>query len=505
MKKSRLVSAFLAVVMLFSMAITASAAEKATIIINDTNLSATYEGHKLLDLTTSAKDANGNLNYSYTVNADYRELLKTVTGKATDTEIIEHIRTADARAFAEAVYAALETSSHTGKDLTVGAPGTEVDQGYWLIVETSEEGKIDGAVSSVLLDTAGLNNVTVTPKKVVPTVKKEVKDDEDNGSWGETADFSIGETVPFKLTATIPAPSDTDAWDSYDTYPVVFNDTLSEGLIPADGKITATVTVNSGTSFDIEGTVNAKGEFALTIENLKAADGFESGRANNIIVVEYSVTLNQAAVIYTAQNSNSVSLTYDNNPNDDETDGGTTATDTVYVNTFKFDIFKFFEATVEGSTVKTGLANAEFELKDNNVAIPVIMTDAGSANTAAVYRVADAEQRAVPGFESAVITSPASGNITIKGLDEGTYTLKETVAPDGYNLLAEAIEVKIAANGTVTYGTDGTNTVEVLNTTGTELPSTGGMGTVMFQVTGLAILMSAGIFLSINRKKLFSK
>lgn len=102
---------------------------------------------------------------------------------------------------------------------------------------------------------------------------------------------------------------------------------------------------------------------------------------------------------------------------------------------------------------------------------------------------------------ASVFTTPASGKFTITGLDSDTYYLEEIVAPAGYNLLKAPITVTVKNDGTVTYGDNSTGEVRVLNSTGTELPSTGGMGTTIFYVLG-GVLMAGAFVLLVVRKRM---
>ncbi len=105
------------------------------------------------------------------------------------------------------------------------------------------------------------------------------------------------------------------------------------------------------------------------------------------------------------------------------------------------------------------------------------------------------------------LVTPDSGKFAIKGLDSDTYYLEETTAPAGYNTLKDPVKVVIASDGKVTYGKDGTAAnpdVKVLNQSGTELPSTGGIGTTIFYVLGSVLVVAAGILL-VTKKRMGSE
>ena len=120
------------------------------------------------------------------------------------------------------------------------------------------------------------------------------------------------------------------------------------------------------------------------------------------------------------------------------------------------------------------------------------------------YRVATGAEKNAEGFQPATIEA---GSVTIKGLDSGIYYLEETKAPAGYNVLPGRVEVKIEGanlNATVTDNTWTDGGVHVINQTGTELPSTGGIGTTIFYVLGSVLVVAAGVLL-VTKKRMDGK
>ncbi|MCI7020608.1 MAG: prealbumin-like fold domain-containing protein, partial [Clostridiales bacterium] len=147
--------------------------------------------------------------------------------------------------------------------------------------------------------------------------------------------------------------------------------------------------------------------------------------------------------------------------------------------TYQFEILKY-AAT---DTNKNPLAGATFQLKD------------ASGNVVKLVKVSDTEYRVANGSETGAVesfTTVASGKIVIKGVDLDKYTLVETAAPAGYNTLKDPVEVTVLATNALT--------VEVPNASGTELPSTGGMGTTIFYVLGSVLVLGAVVLLVTKKR-----
>ena len=172
---------------------------------------------------------------------------------------------------------------------------------------------------------------------------------------------------------------------------------------------------------------------------------------------------------------------------------GTTPPSTTTTYTWKVDVFKY---TMNGET-ETALAGATFTLsKSKDGSNPIVLVSEGNN----VYRVAKTGETGTV----TEITTDATGRFTIKGLDADTYYLTETKAPDGYNKLAGPVTIVIGENGVVNGTTEapqGVNEVKVLNQTGAELPSTGGIGTTIFYVAGGVLVIGAAALLIAKRKK----
>ncbi|MBR6617275.1 MAG: LPXTG cell wall anchor domain-containing protein [Oscillospiraceae bacterium] len=536
-------------------AMTASAAD-VTITMGETK--STFVAYKLLNLTTSGSGSTAK--YDYTVNAKYRTALQKVTGKTEDTDIVAFIGgVTDAQAFADAVYAEVNTLE---ADKTTNEAGQfTVDQGYYLIAET-KLGTSDDTYSLIMLDTYGQDSITVNPKEEGPSFEKYIKDENDSyadeeNEWQKSADHDMDDAVEFQLVGNLPSD-----YENYKQYKMVFHDDLDskneDKAFKADSLSVTQVyyDANDNGEFD-EGDVEiantvyklnkapaAAGhtdfdcDFELEIPNLKNITGESTSGS---VVVEYTVVLTTDALMGTPGNWNTAYMEYSNNPyytNDDgddsndssdgkdndgdgetdETDGsegGTptseSAKDTVVAYTYQTIINKVDQSNKP-------LTGAEFTLYKWN----------GSAWNAVTTRTIG--DKTVGEGEDAVTTEDCV--FTFKGLDDGLYKLEETVKPDGYTKIDDIFfEVEAAhvdeddaltltaltvtqtdkdfvdlEEGKITFKpavntTAGSITADIVNKSGSLLPSTGGIGTTIFYVVGGTMAAGAGVYL-ISKKRM---
>lgn len=459
-KMKKLASLMLALVMVFSMAMTVTAAkgtntDDGKITIDNAVKGQTYTIYEILKLESYDTDKSA---YSYKATDDWVTFINGDDIKGTYVEVdaqgyVTWKTGASASDFAALAktYAKGLSSNQGQKEATTGTVEfTGLNLGYYLVDSTL------GTVCS--LDTTN-PTVVIKEKNGQPTVDKKVQENSNN-TWGAKNDASIGDTVNYETTI--------NAVDG-DPTNYVLHDKMSEGLTfdPSSVK----VTVNG---------VNAETGWTLTTESLTDGCTFEISLAdvnpNDVIVVTYSAVLNDKAVIYENKNTNDTWLSY-GNESKKETEKAHTDT-----YTYKFDLVK----TDSSNEVLEG---AEFKLYDSQTGgteIKLVKESEG------VYRV-DASG-------SAVIEA---GRVTIKGLDSGTYWLEETKAPEGFNKLAERVEVKIEGanlDATVNGDTWTEGGVHVINKTGTELPSTGGMGTTVFYVLGSILVIGAAVLLITRRR-----
>lgn len=390
------------------------------------------------------------------------------------------------------------------------------EAGYYLVVDTTpfNPGDIDHAYNSFLLMVTRDNwNVPITPKAEKPSVKKEVFDNFDNfdnqdgtstGDFGSSADHAINEKFQFKLTATLPASTD-HAYDYYDTYAVLFNDTLSEGI--TYDKLDSVVINSNGHTYDITNDTSkytiteSQNSFVVKIPDVKTcAEGLDLNDGATITVT-YTAHLNDKAYVNTGsgstENKNSVQLQYSNNPRPGEY-WGTTPKSEVYVYTYQLNNTKYRDEVNENNK----LEGAGFRLysgkdctKEQEIKLKKNTTD----GTYSPYFGADAGDE---------MFSDEHGQFNVKGLDAGTYYLKETTTPEGFTPCSVIPPVTITAN-------HNGNHVELdsskLSTTiinkkagGITLPSTGGIGTTIFYVVGGG-LMVAAIVLLVTKKRMENK
>ena len=411
-----------------------------------------------------------------------------------------------ARQVAEAAFDSLN-----GAGVPVAAPSAELVNGYYLIQDTTDPEALKGsaAYNDVVLQVT--EKVEIKYKTDVPTSKKEVQDRNDttggdNTGWQESADWDIGDNVPFLITGTLP-----DNYGDYDAYAITFHDEQGKGLsfLPAtvvvtvDGKV-----LDNGTDY----TVNAPGAdgctFEIVIADLKKAA--PDATADSAILVNYSSTLNAGAVVGTEGNPNVSHMDFSNNPHGTGT--GSTTPDKAIVFTFDYDVDK-----VDGAGEP--LEGAQFALWKLYPAAYEVPEGTESKN------VEDGEGKWV----SRKVIGPGEdiSEFNFEGLDSGVYLLEETKVPAGYNGIdpikftvkasydennvndpqltnLEITDITEGATFTVEKAEGGALTgvfkTDVMNLTGVELPETGGIGTTIFYVAG-AVLAAAAVVLLVTKRR----
>ena len=475
------------------------------IIVDGKDTGSSYEAYRLLDVEATT-GSGATATYSYKVNATYTAVLQSVTGKSTDADIIAYIaklNAAETRTFADAVYAQVKDMK---ADVTTSdGKFAGVAQGYYLIAEKAAGA--GGTTSLVMLSTAGETDVTVKTKESVPTVVKKIRDTNDTtgitSDWQDSADADIGDALEYQLTGTV-----ADEIGNYKGYYYEFVDTMTHLTYVADS---AEVTVDGTVckeGYTVSWDASAK-KLSVKFDDLKqvkdASGSLISVTGNTKVVVTCKATLDADAVIGSTGNPNEVYLKYANNPyvnGDGKNNTGETPKDKNIVFTYKFIANK-----VDQSGQK--LAGAAFELfkqeKDNSwKSLGVIGAKKNSDGT---YTLADL---ALTSFEWT-------------GLDDGTYKLVEVVTPENYNPIADQIFTVTAAHDETSDNpqltdltgekadgsviamtpntTDGSLTTDIVNRIGSQLPSTGGIGTKIFYVLGAVLVLVAGVLL-ITRKRM---
>ena len=517
MKKlvSRFMAVLMAMTMILSMSMTAFAAEapKGTLTVNNTVAGKTLD---LYQIFTATKDGD---NVAYTLNSAYEGFFKTkvangssLSDEALSEAAYNYVKDqvgpdgSNGAAFAKEILGWIlenaTTVAGTHKTATTTASTTVInnlDYGYYVVyplgatdTSTAPGNEIVKSVASLVSVTG--NDATVNMKSNYPTVVKKVNDNKN------ADDVNIGDTVTYTLTSKVPDMT------GYTSYVFNFKDTLSTGLT---FKGITSVTVGSGENVqnvtagtgDNTYTLTQDGQnITITMNNFLASNANKAGQE---IKVTYTATLNKDAVTGFDANKNSATVEYSNKPGTDNK--GESEPSIVDVHTFNFTIFKYY---LKGET-QTGLANAEFELYKANGEVAGEKVNIKKV-TDGEYRVATPEEATAEGFKSDVIVSGNNGKVLVKGLDAGTYYLRETKAPEGYNKLLSDIKVEIKANydpktgkltsysvdytynGTTTTGTEIKDTitspeVAVENKTGAQLPSTGARTALLLTLAGVVL------------------
>ena len=505
----KLASLLLALVMVLSLAVTAFADEPTTysITINNSTAGHTYEAYQIFTGDLATNEAGNKVLSNIVWGSGVSEAGQTALGDAAAKA--ETLKTeADAKAFAKAVAPYLTTAAGSANTVTDGKYVISgLAAGYYLVKD--QDGSLTGdndSYTEYIIQVVG--NVTATPKSDVPEVQKKVKDINDSTDttetdWQDSADYDIGDSIPFQLKATL-----ADNVSSYTTYKVVFHDTLSKGLTyNNDAKVYIDGTETNG--FAVTATVNADGTtLTVSCDDVKALSAVNS----SAITVEYTAKLNENAVLGSAGNPNEVYLEYSNNPNKSENgnnETGETPKDVVIVFTYKTIINKV-------DSENAPLTGAAFKLEK------LIKGKDGAAGTWTTVKEFTVDE--------------TTTSFTFSGLDDGQYKLTETKTPAGYNTI-DPIYFVIEATHDVTadaptlktlnaYLTDangnkqtemkdgesvnidlgavdltaGSITTTVVNKSGSKLPSTGGIGTTIFYVLGGVLVLAAVVLLVTNKR-----
>lgn len=394
------------------------------------------------------------------------------------------------------------------------------EPGYYLIVDTSpfDEDDFYHAYNSFLLKVTKAEYVfNINYKVVKPTVEKKVYDNDNNDissagnndGWGSSADHAINEKFQFRLIAKLPASKDNGrAYDYYKKYTVCFNDTLSDGITFDKLDKVEIANVDGGNPQVIDAanytrTPNGSQSFKLSIDNVKTCAAAAGLNLNDgaTITVTYTAHLNEKAYVNTVgggtDNKNSVYLEYSNNPRI-STSLDHTPESEVRVYTYQLNNTKYRDDDTPGNE----LAGAGFRLysgKDCTEEQEVKLYKKGNF----YYPIKDATDKAQDAVE---MFSDEHGQFNVKGLDAGTYYLKETNPPADYSACADKEIVISATHNEYNVNLSGTLSTTIINNKagGITLPSTGGIGTTIFYVVGGG-LMVAAIVLLVTKKRMENK
>ena len=502
---------------------------------------------------------NGNWSQPDTTESPEATEKPSMEGKPVDTTILKELEGVKDEASDTAKLAVIQkyvnldsTPLMTSSDTTF----TGLTPGYYLVKD--KDGSLTGTnVGYTLYVTQVVNGtLTITPKADVPTTDKKIL--EDDNSKVETNEASIGDEVNYEITGTMPSNI-----ADYKTYYYMFTDTLSKGLTYKENSINVTVNGVDVTTYFYKGVGTYDETTGTTIEvgilDLKALSLLTNPAVGDItseteVVLTYTATLNENAVIAGAGNPNDVKLDYSNDPNNSG-DGSTTPPEnpdkpTPEHPTGETPKVEVVTYTTELTILKTDgdnkfLPGVEFTLTGDGVNIVLVteetFTEAADGEywklkdgtyTTTAPTVADNETDNTADYDSVdtkytkttsvvakgngktetnvVGTVQADGTVTFKGLGAGEYTITETKTLPGYNTIDPITFTLTFDAGTktfksdnknVTVGEDNTLDTSIVNQKGSLLPSTGGIGTTIFYVVG-GILVLAAVVLLVTKKRM---
>lgn len=480
----KIISLILALTMVFALAVTASAADGTVITIPGSTGGAeeTFTAYKVF---SGSFGENGAVVYTISEGDHFLQAIGTgsssrfsgngvpgETGKYYITnekenlsaqQIIDLLLPYVESAPADIQYTSTYNQSNGNHTITIPAG----QEGYYLILGTEGTG--------VILDTVGKTDLTLSPKQEKPTVDKKIIV---NGQEVESTTVNIGDTVTFRLNISIPA----DATASQ----LVVHDVPDEGI-----------TINGSlTKFPDDAENDDVNYLNRTMDGcwfeVILKDTYVESHRGQTVSVEYTATINDNFKINEV-NYNKVYLTYDTYKSEN---------DAVELYSYGFNLNKTNKAGTSITGAEFILSNSTTPPRQQAASDGHLYWTMFDKNTEGTVYTAGATVEANPGGSNYISAATINaGNVQIRGLAEGTYYLHEIKAPDGYNQLDSYVTIVISKDGIMQDGVAVDDlTVNVINETGTVLPSTGGMGTTLFYILGGLMAVSALVILVTNKR-----
>ena len=492
----RSIALVLAMILTLAMSVTVFAAPNAdqntfSLTLNKAVKGHTYEAYQILSGDLSAdKTTLSNIKWGEGINEKGQTTLGDAAAYAKTLAEMGN-NSSELKEQAQIIGANLASASGS---VTVTDPDAKnvisnLKPGYYLIKDKDDSLQGQESYTEFILHVT--DDVDANVKADVPSVEKKVKDTNDTTGdttgWQDSADYDIGDDVPFQLTATL-----ANNIESYKTYSLKFNDTLSKGLDYNNDAVIKLGDKDVTKSFTSSYDETAK-TLTFTCDNILAFGAKNSDK----IVVEYTAKLNENAEIGAAGNPNTVYLDFSNNPNNGgEGDRGKTPEDKVIVFTYKLTVNKVDKENKP-------LTGAEFSLFKK-------------------VKVDGKDELELVEVKKILSTNAEGTVFGFTGLDDGTYVLRETKTPDGYNSIEDqtfTISAKHDENsddpklteltGNVASGSiidlgvmleKGELSTDVVNNKGSVLPSTGGAGRVAIYVIGAILVLGGGIVLVTKKR-----
>lgn len=500
----RMMALILTVIMTMAMAVTAFAADapkgELTVKVNENNTlqGQTIKLYKLFDLTVN--DEGG---HAYTVNAAYKDTLKKVLGMTqenpTDEDFYNAVKGKEsiiqtfANDFAAAALTGNLTETATSGKITTAETSykfTGLDYGYYLVYQTGTK-----QIQSSLVSVDAATGKEVELKGEAPSIEK----------TADKATVEIGNIVTYTIEGTIP---DTTGYTDY-TYKI--HDTLTDGLdfvADAQGtdfnetKKTVSVKISEGEAVQKDITLSGANNRTMELDLSQWVRDNQESKGQSFTVTYYA-KVNSSAVV---QTNNKATLEYGNKPGETIT----TTPKEVVTPTYPLDINKTNKPKT-GENAKM-LADATFRLykskddadKANDNAIKVT----GSNGSYTVDPKTDATNIDMKTIANEVEVGKGY-NLRLNGLAAGNYWLVETASPSGYNKLSAPVKVTITQDGTVktnwTVAKDGVDEedkiIDIQNSTGSLLPSTGGLSTMILTVISIVLVLGVAVSFIISRRR----
>lgn len=500
----KIFSILLTLVLSLCMINNVAAANNGSITILNPTEGKTYEIYKIFDLTLGGN----NDKIAYTIDGDWTDFFKaggegaeyivdsnvavdgetslglntiTINGEKKYINITE----ANKVEFTEKALAYIVSKNLTpAENETITAPSdgeiqfTNLALGYYLVYpKGAADIDTENNYATICSLTSTVPTAEVNVKATYPTITKSVDD----------YSVEVGQTVHFTITGKVPTTT------GYESYTYTINDTMSAGLLFNESIANLVVKFVAGNAEKTETPITITSSM-ITYDNNGFTLTFDMTEYQDYegqdIIVTYNAKVTKEA-IDSDTTKNSATLTYSNDPKDVTK---TTTTPPVEKYLYSADILVI---KVDGTDQTIELEGAKFVLtkKVGQTTYYYKANLDSNNNLESIQWVT--EQSAATEY-----TTDANGNVTFAGLEDGTYYLVETQAPEGYNLLVTPQEVVVDNAGATDNVIPSIKEISstVLNNSGTELPTTGGFGTKLFIVIGSLLAVISAVILVTNKR-----